>query len=297
MADVFPQGSGTSRLSYYLRGTTDNYYATPLLHHHHHHISSHLTSQFNSAPPPPPPHPHPSLSPHLNGLLHPRHPHPPSLHPFLSSAVLRPSSTIPTTSHPHLLAHPQAFHRGGRLLRQLARHRLYHPTRPHLATPCSSPIPSARPPPCLARPTDSPTPIHAPDLILILQLATPGISGHPSTVHGGVIATALDEAMSYAVALYAPETGPRLTNADPDDIPPTTTRGKLYTAQLDIRYKSPANVPGYLVIRVKVLARVGRKFWVRAQAFQPEEEGPGREGRMRLTTDAIAFWMQTGPSL
>ncbi|PYH96979.1 hypothetical protein BO71DRAFT_294986, partial [Aspergillus ellipticus CBS 707.79] len=150
-------------------------------------------------------------------------------------------------------------------------------------------------PPAWPAPTGSPTPIQAPDLFLVLQLATPGICGHPSTVHGGVIATALDEAMSYAVALYAPETGPRV-DEDQDGIPPTP-RGKLYTTQLDIRYKGPAHAPGYLVIRAKVLARVGRKFWVRAQALQPEEEGEGKEGQMRLTTDAMAFWMQTAPSL
>ncbi|PYI10541.1 thioesterase family protein [Aspergillus sclerotiicarbonarius CBS 121057] len=162
--------------------------------------------------------------------------------------------------------------------------------RPHLL----SALPAT--PPVWPAPTGSPTPIHAPDLFLLLDLATPGVSGHPSTAHGGVIATALDEAMSYAVALYAPETGPRLEGEGErkreDDVPPTP-RGMLYTAQLDIRYKSPVAVPGYLVVRVKVIARVGRKFWVRAQALQPEDG----KTQMRLTTDAMAFWMQTVPSL
>ncbi|RAL06259.1 PaaI family thioesterase [Aspergillus ibericus CBS 121593] len=159
--------------------------------------------------------------------------------------------------------------------------------RPHLL----SALPAS--PPLWPAPTGSPTPIHAPDLFLLLDLATPGVSGHPSTAHGGVIATALDEAMSYAVALYAPETGPQLAaDGEGDDVPPTP-RGLLYTTQLDIRYKSPVAAPGYLVIRVKVLARVGRKFWVRAQALQPEEG----KTQMRLTTDAMAFWMQTAPSL
>ncbi|OOF93684.1 hypothetical protein ASPCADRAFT_132114 [Aspergillus carbonarius ITEM 5010] len=166
--------------------------------------------------------------------------------------------------------------------------------RPHLLPA----LPAA--PPVWPAPTVSPTPVHAPDLILLLNLATPGVSGHPSTAHGGVIATALDEAMSYAVALYAPETGPRLegegkgegNGEEEEDVPPTP-RGMLYTAQLDIRYKSPVAAPGYLVVQAQVLARVGRKFWVRAQALQPEHG----KAQMRLTTDAMAFWMQTAPSL
>ncbi|GKZ83640.1 hypothetical protein AnigIFM56816_008735 [Aspergillus niger] len=171
--------------------------------------------------------------------------------------------------------------------------------RPHLL----SLLPNS--PPTWPAPTGSPTPIEDPDLILILDIAAPGVSGHPSTAHGGVLATSLDEAMSYAVALYAPETGPKLVENEQPDGPhvPPTPRGMLYTAQLDIRYKSPVAAPGYLVVRTKVLARVGRKFWVRAQAFQPQDtEGavtsPQAEGEpMRLTTDAMAFWMQTGPSL
>ncbi|KAF4216882.1 hypothetical protein CNMCM6457_004753 [Aspergillus fumigatiaffinis] len=124
---------------------------------------------------------------------------------------------------------------------------------------------------------------------MMVDLATPGVSGHPSTAHGGVVATLLDEAMSLAVAMHAPSSG---------DHP----RGAIYTAQLDVRYKKPLRVPGLVVVRAKVVARVGRKYWVRAQAVQ-EESDEGLGGHLEwakkktVVTDAMAFWIQTAPSL
>lgn len=143
-----------------------------------------------------------------------------------------------------------------------------------------------------ATPSSAPSPI-PPDIIMMVDLATPGVSGHPSTAHGGVVATLIDEAMSLAVAIHAPSSG---------DHP----RGAIYTAQLDVRYKKPLRVPGLVVIRAKVVARVGRKYWVRAQAVQEESDensGRGLGGPLEwakkktVVTDAMAFWIQTAPSL
>ena len=52
--------------------------------------------------------------------------------------------------------------------------------------------------------TAKPTPGANPaDVIMIFDLSSPGLSGHPSTVHGGIVATLIDEAMSLAVAAHA----------------------------------------------------------------------------------------------
>ncbi|KAF7118073.1 hypothetical protein CNMCM5793_007459 [Aspergillus hiratsukae] len=143
-----------------------------------------------------------------------------------------------------------------------------------------------------AKPSSAPSP-NPPDVIMMVELATPGVNGHPDTAHGGVVATLIDEAMSLAVAMHAVPSG---------DHP----RGAIYTAQLDIRYKKPLRVPGLVVVRAKVVARVGRKFWVRAQAVQEESDENGSRGlggqlewarRKTVVTDAMAFWLQTGPSL
>jgi acyl-coenzyme A thioesterase PaaI-like protein len=67
--------------------------------------------------------------------------------------------------------------------------------------------------------------------------------------------------------------------------------GKPYTAQLDIRYHRPVQVPGFLIIRAKVVARIGRKFWLRAVASQQLDHG-----EESLTTAAVALFLQLGDS-
>ncbi|KAA8642157.1 hypothetical protein EYZ11_001824 [Aspergillus tanneri] len=150
------------------------------------------------------------------------------------------------------------------------------PTLPAIAP--TWPAPTANP---TSAPSSTP-----PDVFMLLALAATGICGHPSTVHGGIVATCIDEAMSLAVTLYAPP--PEL---DPQSQSP---RGKLFTSQLDVRYKRPVSAPGLLAVRAKVVARVGRKFWVRAQVLQEDEENPSQ---MVVTTDAMAFWLQTTANL
>lgn len=141
----------------------------------------------------------------------------------------------------------------------------------------------------------NPTPSALPaDIIMILDLGSPGLSGHPHTVHGGIVATLIDEAMSLAVAAHAspassvPGSGSHVEN---------NPRGSIFTSQLDVRYKKRVTNPGLLVVRTKVVARVGRKFWVRAQALQEDEEGSGGHlewaKRKIVKAEAMAFWIVT----
>jgi acyl-coenzyme A thioesterase PaaI-like protein len=143
----------------------------------------------------------------------------------------------------------------------------------------------------------TPTPGANPaDIIMIYDLGGSGIAGHPSTVHGGVVATLIDEAMSLAVAAHASVRTPASASASagPDDKNP---RGKTFTVQLDVRYKKPVTTPQLLVVRARVVARVGRKFWVRAQAVQEDEAGAGGHlewaKRKVVKIDAMAFWIVT----
>jgi acyl-CoA thioesterase FadM len=66
---------------------------------------------------------------------------------------------------------------------------------------------------------------------------------------------------------------------------------------LDVRYKKPVTTPQLLVVRARVVARVGRKFWVRAQAVQEDEAGAGGHlewaKRKVVKIDAMAFWIVT----
>lgn len=144
-------------------------------------------------------------------------------------------------------------------------------------------LPATKPDPSKP-PTPAPNPA---DIVMIFDLSSPGLSGHPSTVHGGIVATLIDEAMSLAVAAH--------TNA------PTTSagdnpRGKIFTAQLDVRYKKRVVTPALLVIKARVVGRVGKKFWVRAQALQEDEDNGGHlewAKKKVIKADAMAFWIVT----
>ena len=136
-----------------------------------------------------------------------------------------------------------------------------------------------------------PTPgVNPADVLMIFDLGSPGLSGHPATVHGGAVATMIDEAMSLAVAAHT-SSGPESVSTD------NNPRGKTFTVQLDVRYKQKVTNPALLVVRAKVVGRVGKKFWVRAQAVQEDEEGAGGHlewaKRKIVKTDAMAFWIVT----
>ncbi|KAL6233874.1 hypothetical protein BDW75DRAFT_213765 [Aspergillus navahoensis] len=141
-------------------------------------------------------------------------------------------------------------------------------------------------PPSWPSPTAPPQfiPVPGADLLMRLELATPGICGHPATAHGGVLATVIDEAMSLGVTLYAPEAGEQYYTASAArGVSGTRIRSKMFTSQLDVRYKRPVSVPGEIEVRVQVLAKQGRKLWVKAQVVQ--------EGKIMV--DAMAFWLLT----
>ncbi|KAJ5092133.1 Thioesterase superfamily [Penicillium alfredii] len=138
-----------------------------------------------------------------------------------------------------------------------------------------------------AKPTPGANP---PDIVMIFDLGSPGLSGHPATLHGGLVATLIDEAMSLAVAAHTNEPS---AGSVADDNP----RGQTFTVQLDVRYRRRVTTPALLVVRSRVVARVGKKFWVRAQAVQEDEDSAGGHlewtKRKLVKADAMAFWIVT----
>ncbi|OQD78555.1 hypothetical protein PENDEC_c001G03134 [Penicillium decumbens] len=162
--------------------------------------------------------------------------------------------------------------------------------RRHIASPQSEPptwLPATKQDAAAsAKPTLSATPA---DIIMIYDIGSPDLSGHRSTVHGGVVAALIDEAMSLAVAAHTSASAPQTSLSDDD------RRGNMFTMQLDVRYRKRVNNPALLVVRSKVIARVGRKFWVRAQALQEDEQSAGGHlewaKRKVVKVDAMAFWL------
>lgn len=140
----------------------------------------------------------------------------------------------------------------------------------------------------------SQTPKHKPkskpDMITLFHLERPGVLGHPSIAHGGVVATLLDEVMSTAVELQIPDSDP-----NKEDI-----RNRIFTVQLDVGFKRKVSVPGLVVVKAWCVATEGgRKFWMNGEMVQEEGEGGDSGGgghlewakRKRVCADAKGFWL------
>ncbi|KAK2768744.1 hypothetical protein FQN54_000600 [Arachnomyces sp. PD_36] len=129
-----------------------------------------------------------------------------------------------------------------------------------------------------------------PDMVTLFYLERPGVLGHPSVAHGGVVATLLDEVMSLAVSLHVPNSG--LDEAE--------IRNRIYTVQLDTSFKRKVSVPGLVVVKAWCNASEGgRKFWMRGEIVQEEGEGGDNGGgghlewtkRKRVCAEAKGFWL------
>ncbi|KAL4969166.1 PaaI family thioesterase [Aspergillus stella-maris] len=90
-------------------------------------------------------------------------------------------------------------------------------------------------------------------LVSIFYLG-PNVSGHPGIVHGGFLATLLDEGMGRCAFPVLP-----------------TKVG--VTANLNVDYRRPAMAESYFVMHAQVVKHEGRKAWVEARIETLPEEG------------------------
>lgn len=105
-------------------------------------------------------------------------------------------------------------------------------------------------------------------MVTILYLG-PNLSGHPGIVHGGFLATLLDEGM-----------GRCSFNALPNKVG--------MTANLNVNYRRPAMANSYFVLRAQVLRAEGRKAWVEGRIETLPEEGQEPE----VLVDATSLFVE-----
>ncbi|KAK5943668.1 hypothetical protein PMZ80_004676 [Knufia obscura] len=124
----------------------------------------------------------------------------------------------------------------------------------------NTPEPSNSPPPSsTSHKTPAIAPSH-PDALTLLSLSSPGLNGHPSTLHGGVTCAILDETMGLLIMLHDNN-----TKADGKE-----ERDSLYTANLNVTYRAPVPTPGEVLVKTWLVGRQGRKWYSKGQIVDRE---------------------------
>lgn len=97
-----------------------------------------------------------------------------------------------------------------------------------------------------------------------------GLTGHKEIIHGGLLATILDELACRLAFLNFPS--------------------KMgVTANLNISYKKPCYVNNYVLVRCDVAKKVGRKCWVNAKVYHVDLDSEEVEVEKNLLTECECF--------
>ncbi|KAL5364830.1 HotDog domain-containing protein [Aspergillus floccosus] len=107
-----------------------------------------------------------------------------------------------------------------------------------------------------------------PHQVLFVQLGT-GLNGFTDTVHGGVLASLVDEALSTCVEAVRQQVAGQ-------------SKVKLFTANLNVSYRAPVYTPAVILIKTWLRRREGRKWFLEAQVVT--EEG-------KVCTEVKALWI------
>jgi len=179
-------------------------------------------------------------------------------------SLYTPPSPFEATINDHLLSHPLAL--------SLRQNPSFTESRPHMKIP-----PSTRANNLTAGLLTRPDGIPVPPLFfseaggksaVILYYLGKNVCGHPGIVHGGLLATILDEGLARCCF-------PALPN-------------KVgMTASLKVEYKAPVPAESFVVLRAETRRVEGRKAWVvgRVESLPQEEEEEG--GKVFVEAEAL----------
>lgn len=123
------------------------------------------------------------------------------------------------------------------------------------------------------RESDSAPPLE-PDFVLLVKIDT-CLNGFQGTVHGGLLASLLDESLGCCVEALS-SCLDLVHQRHPGE------RTRLYTANLNISYRAPVTSPGVVTIRTWLKRREGRKWFL-------EGTLSGDDGRVR--TEVKGLWI------
>ena len=120
------------------------------------------------------------------------------------------------------------------------------------------------------RPSDTDTSINE---VSTLMTMGDGMNGHPGIMHGGIVASVLDESMGTLQAAnhernHLKAVGKGLAQGE---LPPFGAGS--FTAEFKIRYLRPIQTPGSLICTARYIKRDGRKEWIYAEIKQRDNVG------------------------
>ncbi|CAK7272777.1 hypothetical protein SEPCBS57363_005319 [Sporothrix epigloea] len=157
----------------------------------------------------------------------------------------------------HILSHP--------LARELETDPHYHATHPHYKLPAVFRVGNVTAdtligPGLMAVPPLVWQDAAGQDLVMILHVGK-GLCGHPDIVHGGFVATLLDEALAWCCFKAVPY-------------------GIAMTATLDVNYRAPTPADSYLVLRAHTEKVEGRKAIVKGRLEILSDPGSSEPGTL-----------------
>jgi acyl-coenzyme A thioesterase PaaI-like protein len=109
--------------------------------------------------------------------------------------------------------------------------------------------------------------------VVAISYLGPNLCGHPGLVHGGVLATMLDEGLARCCF---------------DALP----RKIAVTAKLEVNYRQPVRTGTYVVLRARTVRVEGRKAWVEGHL----ETLPDGDSKPVILAEASALYISPRPS-
>jgi acyl-coenzyme A thioesterase PaaI-like protein len=95
-----------------------------------------------------------------------------------------------------------------------------------------------------------------------------GVNGHPGIMHGGIVATILDEGMGILQGCNFDRDHVRMVGQGraEGELPPEGIT--WFTAEMKVRYLRPVMTSGPLLVTARINKREGRKEWIYAEVKQ-----------------------------
>lgn len=136
------------------------------------------------------------------------------------------------------------------------------------------------------RPAESATKIEE---VSTLMTFGDGMNGHPQIMHGGIVASILDEGMGILQNAnherdHFLAVGKGLAQGE---LPPHGINS--FTVELKVKYLKPVQTPGSLVCTARYVKREGRKEWIYAEVKQHVAHGEDDDEEIVCATGEALF--------